>query len=206
MSRMACKPGSVLREAQGWPFIWDRRCRRPRAVYPEGRTEAVLRPVAARPPYLTLLPVGLAVPALLPEPRWALTPPFHLFQSNCSGSLISVALSLGLPPPGVTRHRRFVEPGLSSPSGATIRPSATSGARRPGPRSRQGRGQDIDGRPTSLPEFSRCVIRQPPTGQDRKLATERQKPQCERPARHRQKMPLVHPWPVIHPVAKPVRG
>ncbi|CAA6605474.1 conserved hypothetical protein [Rhodospirillaceae bacterium LM-1] len=29
---------------------------------------------------------------------------------------LSVALSLGLPPPGVTRHRVSVEPGLSSPS------------------------------------------------------------------------------------------
>ncbi|SUZ30466.1 hypothetical protein ROE7235_00188 [Roseibaca ekhonensis] len=30
------------------------------------------------------------------------------------GGLFSVALSLGLPRPGVTRHRRFMEPGLSS--------------------------------------------------------------------------------------------
>jgi len=28
-------------------------------------------------PYLTLLPVGLAVPPPLPGARWALTPPFH---------------------------------------------------------------------------------------------------------------------------------
>ena len=32
-----------------------------------------------------------------------------------AGGLLSVALSLGLPPPGVTRHRVSVEPGLSSP-------------------------------------------------------------------------------------------
>ena len=32
------------------------------------------------------------------------------------GGLLSVALSLGSPPPGVTRHRFFVEPGLSSPT------------------------------------------------------------------------------------------
>ena len=31
------------------------------------------------------------------------------------GGLLSVALSLGSPPPGVTRHRASVEPGLSSP-------------------------------------------------------------------------------------------
>ena len=42
------------------------------------------------------------------------------------GGLFSVALSLGLPPPGVTRHRVSVEPGLSSPSDdeAAIQPSA----------------------------------------------------------------------------------
>jgi len=33
------------------------------------------------------------------------------------GGLLSVALSLGSPPPGVTRHRVPVEPGLSSPRG-----------------------------------------------------------------------------------------
>jgi len=32
-----------------------------------------------------------------------------------SGGLLSVALSLGSPPPGVTRHRISLEPGLSSP-------------------------------------------------------------------------------------------
>jgi len=32
------------------------------------------------------------------------------------GGLFSVALSLGLPRPGVTRHRYFMEPGLSSHS------------------------------------------------------------------------------------------
>ncbi len=32
------------------------------------------------------------------------------------GGLLSVALSLGSPPPGVTRHRFSAEPGLSSPA------------------------------------------------------------------------------------------
>jgi len=44
-----------------------------------------------------------------------------------AGGLLSVALSLGSPPPGVTRHRVPVEPGLSSPAAQTakaaIRPS-----------------------------------------------------------------------------------
>ena len=35
----------------------------------------------------------------------------------CVGGLLSVALSLGSPPPAVTRHRVSVEPGLSSPCG-----------------------------------------------------------------------------------------
>ena len=34
-----------------------------------------------------------------------------------AGRLLSVALSLGSPPPGITRHRVSVEPGLSSPGG-----------------------------------------------------------------------------------------
>lgn len=34
-----------------------------------------------------------------------------------AGGFLSVALSLGSPPPGVTRHRISVEPGLSSPHG-----------------------------------------------------------------------------------------
>ena len=45
---------------------------------------------------------------------------------NGLGGVFSVALSLGSPPPGVTRHRISVEPGLSSPRaklGAAARPS-----------------------------------------------------------------------------------
>ncbi len=44
-----------------------------------------------------------------------------------AGGLLSVALSLGSPPPGVTRHRVSVEPGLSSPAcaGAAVRPPET---------------------------------------------------------------------------------
>ncbi len=45
-------------------------------------------PVAARHPYSALLPVGLAVPVLLPVPRWALTPPFH--PHPASGAVCSL--------------------------------------------------------------------------------------------------------------------
>jgi len=41
--------------------------------------------------------------------------PLPVYRFSASGGLFSVALSLGLPPPGVTRHPDPVEPGLSSP-------------------------------------------------------------------------------------------
>ena len=40
--------------------------------------------------------------------------PLPAYPFPVSGGLFSVALSLGLPPPGVTRHPDPVEPGLSS--------------------------------------------------------------------------------------------
>ena len=82
-------------------------------------------------PYLVLLPVGLAVPPLLPETRCALTAPFQPCRSfRLLGGFISVALSLRLPWADVIRHRVSVEPGLSSSSSfeepAAIRPSDTA--------------------------------------------------------------------------------
>ena len=65
-------------------------------------------------PYSVLLPVGFTLPPLSPAVRWALTPPFHPYHAK-HGGLLSVALSLGSPPPDVIRHRISVEPGLSSP-------------------------------------------------------------------------------------------
>jgi hypothetical protein len=69
-------------------------------------------------PYSVLLPVGFTLPPPLPGPRCALTAPFHpcpraQFPGRLGG-LFSVALSLGSPPPAVSRHRIPVEPGLSS--------------------------------------------------------------------------------------------
>ncbi len=69
--------------------------------------------------YLVLLPVGFSLPPPLPAARCALTAPFHPCLPpgvpRRAGGVLSVALSLGSPPPGVTRHRASVEPGLSSP-------------------------------------------------------------------------------------------
>ncbi len=70
---MACKPGSVSCLRRRWPFLWDVRYRTPRATDPDGdpKDRSTCRP------YLVLLPVGLAMPSLLPESRCALTAPFQ---------------------------------------------------------------------------------------------------------------------------------
>jgi hypothetical protein len=44
-------------------------------------------------------------------------------RAEAQGGLLSVALSLGLPPPDVIRHRVSMEPGLSSAKAAAVRPA-----------------------------------------------------------------------------------
>ena len=127
----ACKPGSVGPEAglRTWrPFLWDGRCRPPLATNPDDGLEAGLAPQGRR-----VVPIrfcswwGLPCRprcrvrgALLPHP-FTLTPslfavvPRPDFRSGGRGGLLSVALSLGSPPPDVVRHRVSLEPGLSSP-------------------------------------------------------------------------------------------
>ncbi len=122
----ACKPGSVPSENgddhSSGPSVaggFSRPTRTPRAV-------TTLPSTLARRPYSVLLQAGLAMPSLLPETRWALTPPFHPYPRRNAGGLLSVALSLGSPPAGVTRRLFTVEPGLSSTGSspaATARPS-----------------------------------------------------------------------------------
>ena len=56
--------------------------------------------------------------ALLPHP-FTLTPEV---RRPLRGGLLSVALSLGFPPPDVIRHRASMEPGLSSPRRSSKRP------------------------------------------------------------------------------------
>ena len=79
----ACKPGFVWRAVSRarWPFLWDGRCRPPRATNPGNDPETdprIPQPRnALRRPYSVLLPVGLAMPLMLPCARCALTAPFH---------------------------------------------------------------------------------------------------------------------------------
>jgi len=105
------------------PFLWDAHCCAPHATNPGDRAKIPPRHLvqlslhqAAGRPYSVLLPVGFALPPLLPGARCALTAPFHpcLSRFPWTGGLFSVALSLGSPPPAVSRHRISVEPGLSS--------------------------------------------------------------------------------------------
>ena len=77
-------------------------------------------PCGLHHPYSVLLPAGLAMPLPLPAARCALTAPFHPYpcpralRPRGPGGLLSVALSLGSPPPDVIRRRVSMEPGLSS--------------------------------------------------------------------------------------------
>ena len=78
------KPGSVQHPKMPvWPFLWDGRCRPPRATYPDDDAKTHLPPPrgATGHPYLVLLPVGFTVPRPLPSARCALTAPFHPYPS-----------------------------------------------------------------------------------------------------------------------------
>jgi len=71
---------------------------------------------------LALLQVGFAVPTLLPGSRCALTAPFHPCRPprphgrRVLGGLLSVALSVGSRPPGVTWHLIRRSPDFPPPS------------------------------------------------------------------------------------------
>ena len=111
-----------------------------------GRERPCVAPVTefAGHPYSVLLPVGFTLPPLSPGARCALTAPFHPCLRTRAGGLFSVALSLGSPPPAVSRHRFPVEPGLSSTprtrrEAAAVQPPDPAGCARRG-RLRQGGG------------------------------------------------------------------
>ena len=87
---MACKPGSVPTTQLGGVVM---------AIHlgPRSPTASCGLPgqragggpgLSPCRPYLTLLPVGLAVPPPLPGARWALTPPFHPCRSTLRRSVL----------------------------------------------------------------------------------------------------------------------
>ena len=69
-------------------------------------------------PYLALLRAGFSVPSPLPSTRCALTAPFHPCRRACArlGGVLSVALSVGSRPPGVTWRRAIWSPDFPLPS------------------------------------------------------------------------------------------
>ena len=134
----------------GRSFLWDTHRCVPRATNPGGEAKTSGRgPLPegrepALPPLFGLAPGGVCPAAAvagsavrscrtvspLPAGR-----PGGL--GSRAGGLFSVALSLGSPPPAVSRHRSFVEPGLSSTTpgavlaggsvaAATVRPSGAA--------------------------------------------------------------------------------
>jgi hypothetical protein len=123
----ACKPGSVWRafSRARWPFLWDGRCRPPRATNPgngsgDGSKDSSTEKRLASP--LFGFAPGGACHAAHVATRAVRS--YRTVSPLPCGGLFSVALSLGLPPPEVIRHRVSVEPGLSSAAkAAAIRPA-----------------------------------------------------------------------------------
>ncbi len=102
------------------PFIWGWDCSRPLATNPGGgldhawSQEVFSAPV---PPLFGLAPGGVcrAVSVAGDAVRsYRTLSPLPLRGEPRAGGLLSVALSLGSPPAAVSRHRRSLEPGLSS--------------------------------------------------------------------------------------------
>ena len=80
----------------------------------ETRFAGVLSDKPARRPYLVLLPVGFTVPSPLPA---TLRCPAACRRPGRPGRRSPLCGTVpGSPPPGITRHRVSVEPGLSSPA------------------------------------------------------------------------------------------
>src|SRR5213592_1188288 len=69
--------------AARWSSLWDGCRQPPRAAYPQ-----LERPGPGLAAYLALLRPGVAVPRLLPDARWALTPPFHPYPLDQGRSVL----------------------------------------------------------------------------------------------------------------------
>ena len=113
-----CKPGSVhIFNDAGRPFLWDGPCGPPQRDQPGRRVEntPALMPSGTAPaaPIRSCSRWGLPCQPCH-QGRGALLPHRFTLAPASRGGLFSVALSLGSPPPAVSRHRISVEPGLSS--------------------------------------------------------------------------------------------
>jgi len=118
----ACKPGSVRACARDGHSSGTRLAAHLTRPTRAAERECPCAPSGvdeARPPLFGLAPGGVCPAALVTEGavrscRTVSPLPAGRPQAPCAGGLFSVALSLGSPPPAVSRHRTPVEPGLSS--------------------------------------------------------------------------------------------
>ncbi len=125
----ACKPGSVPWVAMGMAIHLGRPLPGASRDRPGRRRENPPGPWPGPPPLRGLAPGGVyrAAPVAGGAVRsYRTLSPLPSVAEAKEGGLLSVALSLGSPPPGVTRHPVSVEPGLSSP-GAIKRRRRPSG-------------------------------------------------------------------------------
>ena len=131
---MVCKPGSVTLLPALATIHLERLLPAASSNLPGHDAGSHLNGRAVRMSLYGLAPDGVyhARPVAGPAVRSYRTfSPLPAYPFPASGGLFSVALSLGLPPPGVTRHPDPVEPGLSSPfakaKAAAIRSSDRGG-------------------------------------------------------------------------------
>jgi len=147
----ACKPGSV------WPGFWPRRDGHSSGTPVAGRLEqptratrptdeAPRRPRARASLLFGLAPGGacraadVAARAVRSCRTLSPLPLRRTLRPVAEGGLLSVALSLGSPPPDVIRRRIRMEPGLSSALAAAVRPTGETGL---GGRGRGGQGESV---------------------------------------------------------------
>src|SRR5712692_4201830 len=88
-------------------------------------------------PYSVLLPVWFAMPFPLPDPRCALTAPFHPYRAEAPkgeggrfvlcGTVPGVAPAGRYPAPYVDGARTFLSRSLSTVAGAAVRPTDAKG-------------------------------------------------------------------------------
>ncbi len=118
-ARGACKPDSVqglppLDDHSSWPAVTNT----PLAANPNIKAEG------AHATFLFgIAPGGACRAGPVARPAVGSYSTVSPLPRACRGGLFSVALSLGLPPPGVTRHRSFRESGLSSGIAARDHPA-----------------------------------------------------------------------------------
>jgi hypothetical protein len=134
MFQSACKPGSVwrcdlaiaLRDGHSSGMAFARHLKQPTRT--TGLDEASRHSFpSARLSLFGLAPSGVCRANPVARTAVGSYPAFSPLPQTCRGGLFSVALSLGLPPAAVSRHRSSMEPGLSSPRSknlSALRPSS----------------------------------------------------------------------------------